>query len=556
MTPNQKNDDKNQAEKNSLIDAIVKKAEETSREKITTKIDDRDPYAGAMLAKIALSSSLIFAFLSLLISASALSKSNLINSKFDKENLSTTLDSKKSILRQVGNDIDDVKNFNSLIQLENLSRNIVELETDSESIEKLKSETISLQKELFKKRVQSIKKNAEDLRILNTENDVIKKSSKEMLKLIKNIDIDNLIDSGVTSADYTYITSAKISAKEIMVEIKEMNLRNMINNLKKQAKIISTINDSSEKNQSITSFTEGVEKISIRRINSLESAVSLHDEIILPADNQDLLSKIEILGEDLKDAAKISKNLGRLTISNDIEKQRIKWSEVIENVKTVTRLGADLKSDLDQNYVDPVARDLDPEETLITFTGFSTDSEDRTIEIKGQANGVKKYKDQSITLLANLIDAFESSNLFQGVEGYNFSKNISNDGSIYTPISIKLNLQEIGSIHPNDLKTSSSTSSSTSQAIEIPDFDPNEFKSVSSKPAPVEENQEIEEATSEEIISDEENNKIQETTAQESVEANEEVELATEETATDSLPQEENKDKMIPEVFAEINKIF
>jgi len=106
-----------------------------------------------------------------------------------------------------------------------------------------------------------------------------------------------------------------------------------------------------------------------------------------------------------------------------IKENRIKWTEFITNINNLTQ-------DLDAYYYDDKVR-------RIFYSSFSFDSKQKTISVTGMS---RRFEPYNFTLLADLIDTFEKSGVFQDVVMSGFNK--SKQGDYYTaPINMTFKIQ-------------------------------------------------------------------------------------------------------------------
>ncbi len=115
-----------------------------------------------------------------------------------------------------------------------------------------------------------------------------------------------------------------------------------------------------------------------------------------------------------------------LSIIHDIKNSRIKWSDIINEI--------DLKT---------MAVDLTYSEYFydlkggIRYTSYEFDKNQRKISIVGE---IMRYDTANFTMLANLIDSFNTSGLFGGAEMKSFSKSGSVEDGYKSGVRLNLNL--------------------------------------------------------------------------------------------------------------------
>ncbi|EKD64011.1 MAG: hypothetical protein ACD_51C00099G0001 [uncultured bacterium] len=116
------------------------------------------------------------------------------------------------------------------------------------------------------------------------------------------------------------------------------------------------------------------------------------------------------------------------TIISQIKAHRMNWSDIIREIQEITK-------DVDPLYGTSVASD-------ITYSSYSLAYETKTISIQGRT-----YTDDSrnFTLVSNLIDAFEQSDMFTDIQERTFSKSessSSDDVQYEASFRLEFQLQE------------------------------------------------------------------------------------------------------------------
>lgn len=156
----------------------------------------------------------------------------------------------------------------------------------------------------------------------------------------------------------------------------------------------------------------------------------------LLVNNKGLITSIKAFNtNDLTDE-KLKDLLTQITITEapellsvtKVQTERINWSEMISNIENIT-------SEIDVTY----GSDLFSQIGGIRYNNFSLDKLSKSLNV----NGVTKTDTgKNFTLIANLIDAFENSEIFKNVEigGYRKS-NPDVEGFFSSPLSLNFELE-------------------------------------------------------------------------------------------------------------------
>ena len=115
-----------------------------------------------------------------------------------------------------------------------------------------------------------------------------------------------------------------------------------------------------------------------------------------------------------------------LTIIQNIKDARIKWSDIINEIDLRTIA-------VDGYYTDDFYNELGG----IRYTSYDFDSTNRSIAIVGET---KRFDTTNFTMIANLIDEFNRSDLFEGAEMKSFSKSGSLTDGYTAVLKLALNL--------------------------------------------------------------------------------------------------------------------
>lgn len=115
-----------------------------------------------------------------------------------------------------------------------------------------------------------------------------------------------------------------------------------------------------------------------------------------------------------------------LTAIQDIKSKRIKWSDIMNeiNLRTIA---------VDSFYTDDFYDELGG----IRYTSYDFDTDNRSISIVGET---KRFDTTNFTMIANLIDEFNRSGLFEGAEMKSFNKSGSLTDGYTAILKLSLNL--------------------------------------------------------------------------------------------------------------------
>jgi hypothetical protein len=488
--------DKLKNKKKSLVDTIVHQTE-----KETGKINPKANLDNNQKSKIKNQKSNLFEIAKTLLSFvitliigvwfyfyATLSPSNYFHEKFNKQNLTTQLDNITKLYADVQTNLIDTKKSNKLLRLEKFSNQVAQIDLDnpildyekpvskmniqkngknnlfktinakgevvyySEADIRAMENTKELQTEIVRSQLLKILQNAELLKQESAIviNEKIEKLSKELFAILKLINpLEENFPSAITRER---IASSKLITSEILVKVKELNLKNLVRVIQKQAYTVDLTTANKETKQIIESLQSALGRLSYQRASSFEEVLErvkkfdlekITDPIIYQKITQ-IISSTKDEG-DLIVARTIAENLNPINNVNILKKERIKWTMIVQLVEKITRLGADLERDDPNNLpADLRERDIDPDSKLVEFVSYSCNPDKGgKIEIRGDVFGQDDYENKTFSLLADLIDAFEGSKYFQDVEGYSFSKVKDRDGEYYSPLNLKLKIQDL-----------------------------------------------------------------------------------------------------------------
>ncbi len=491
-------DKKASGEGGSLVNAIVRQAEKEASgfkkssstvESIKSENNERDN-ARKMLAN----SSSLLSFMIILTAGAwiyffaMLNTNNYFHEKVGKENLATELNRKTELIGQLHTDNRDTKKFSKLIRIENLANRVLELDLENPILnyERPKGERViprgnngghvdTLLKTmdangevvyLSETEIRSLE-DAHGIRMEFTHNALIEilklaealreevKTSPEIDKHLENLLADlaaiNPEEENFPSATLkSYFIAAQSSSKDILRSVKNANLENLVADIKKQVHVINISKTDDTTKQVVKALQTSLQKISAKRSSSFDTALKEIQllNITSISDNEIYQKVIQITGNprnkednsDLLTAAIIARNIGKVNAINNLRANKIAWSNVIDRIEKIVRLGSDLERDIEGTPTD-ANRDIDPNEDLVSLLSYSGKAKKNSFELRGVALGEAAYSQKSFTLLADLIDAYEGSKYFKDVSGFAFSKDEDREGHSFSPLNLKLTLQ-------------------------------------------------------------------------------------------------------------------
>ena len=118
-----------------------------------------------------------------------------------------------------------------------------------------------------------------------------------------------------------------------------------------------------------------------------------------------------------------------LSLIQDIKDARVKWSDIMNEIDLRT---VEVDSNYSDNYYDLRGG--------IRYTSYDFDKVANRISIVGE---VMRYDTTNFTMIANLIDAFNKSDIFEGAEMKSFSKSGSLDDGYRSNVRLNLGLTKL-----------------------------------------------------------------------------------------------------------------
>jgi len=492
----------------SLVDAIVRQAEKKAApesEKIKNKkVDDLSQYIDDSRAKNKARASLgdartVFGFVVVVAIGlffyffMTLDESNYFYKDFGLENLTTEMNRKTKLSEKILTDIRDTKKFGNLIKIEDLASRIVMVDLENVTLnyaapigERVVSREDGEASEIFIKTTNDVGeiiyvpeseiRTSEDMREAKIELAIssieeiiqlvdelrgvvvsepkIKEDFKNLLAEFKKINLNEIdkdkFPDSVLKSNFAVV---QFAATNILREIKSLNLKNLVIDIKNQIQVIDVIG-MDEMTQKVvielqdilmdirpeqpSTFKNALVQIETAGIGNISNN-AIYQKVARIVNDSESTSKYRVA--DLPTAAMIAQNIGRVNVVGILESERIAWSTVIERIQKIARLGADLERDID-NIPMNENRDLDANGDLISLFSYSGKSEKNEIEIQGEVFAEQNYEQRAFTLLADLIDAIEASEYFRDVDGFIFAKEISRDGEVGAPFNLSLTLQD------------------------------------------------------------------------------------------------------------------
>jgi len=498
--------------KSSLVNAIIDQSEKESgysastnqdnskREKLLRQTEEGTKKAQALLSfsKSALTLIIIISLGIWLYFFAMLDQGNFFHEKLSKQNLATQVDYKTNFLKQIKDDSIDVKKFNKLLKVESLINRIIEIDMENPVLnykrpqgEKVKSrkdgevntmlKTVDIRGNivyLLEAEILSLE-NARDVKV-----DFVKNSLLEILQkcesLKQEINVGSKIEDDLkelfisiemvtpeeenfpSATTKEYYSAAKSIAQKILLNVKDMNLKNLVTDIKKQAEAIDISTTDADTRATISTLRNIIKKISVARVKSFEQALQAASKLNTEAiTDHKIYQKVTTIintsshGKekgDLEAAAVIAKNLGKVNTINALKANRISWSTIIDRIKKIIRLGADLERDTRQIIIKDVNTDIDPNGEFVDIVGYSGKSIKNEIEVRGYVSGSKNYQNKNFTLLADIIDSFERSKYFKDIKGFSFSKRKNRDGDEQAPLNLKMKIQDPSIQDSRDIK--------------------------------------------------------------------------------------------------------
>ncbi|MEK7672252.1 MAG: hypothetical protein AAB373_00050 [Patescibacteria group bacterium] len=117
-----------------------------------------------------------------------------------------------------------------------------------------------------------------------------------------------------------------------------------------------------------------------------------------------------------------------ITTIEKIKEKRIRWSDIINEIDLTTMA---VDSQYNEDFYDELGG--------IRYTGYDFDTEKRSISIVGET---KRFDTNNFTMIANLIDAINKSNLFENADMRSLSKSGSLADGYVAIVKLTFKLQE------------------------------------------------------------------------------------------------------------------
>ncbi len=506
----------------SLVDAIVRQAEKEAGGSMEKSREDSDEKRKA-LSRLANARTLLT--VTIIVAAgvwvyfwATLDVNNYLYGKFGRENLTTELNRKTTLMQQTQTDIRDIKKFNKLLQVEDLANSVLALDLESPILnyERPTGERVIPREDSTNVLIKTTNDAGEvvylsEAEVLNLEKErslriettrtLLEKIIAEAKKLEESINADAKIDdlvkvlvTEITAIDSSesnfpsaisksHFAAAQSSATAILKDVKSINLENLVTDIKKQMDLIDVSSFDEPTSQTIADIKAILAKISPRQASTFATALNeIRALNLTKISDTDIYQKIiQIIGDprtnnndsDLATASVITNNMGRVNAIGTLRASRIAWSNVIEHAEKIVRLGSDLTRDTNGTPLD-ATRDIDPNNTLVSITGYTGKSSKDTIEISGNAYGKDTYTARTFSLVADLIDALEGSKYFKDVKGFSFSREEDRDGNVSSPINFQFSLQDLATPDERDTQVNALPVEKNETTKTIPTNDSNE----------------------------------------------------------------------------------
>jgi hypothetical protein len=207
------------------------------------------------------------------------------------------------------------------------------------------------------------------------------------------------------------IKAGKIKEQKFREELKE--------ELRKEIRVLKNEEPSPSIIQEINTYSAALQLLNNKNLSGFFSKNTENIRMDLPQDDTQLLEltneSLEILENDFTDISEIKNN-------------RIRWAVIVEEIERITK-------SIDTLYNTGFFEELGG----IKYSAFDFDSETNQIILIGQA---KRDDGSTFTLIANLIDALEQSELFYDVDNRTFPKSGSEEQGYTSSFRIELNLNE------------------------------------------------------------------------------------------------------------------
>lgn len=523
---------------NPLVESIVREAERQAEEQrkekeaapmLRNEISDQstslnaihDAHASVRRAKNLLTGVIATSLAVVAVSFATLSEGNSVLGFFGQKNLSANLTAQKSKLESVSSQNTSVSAAIAIMQAESLASRAVNINLESpdllfsrEQVSMLDlgryaytdsfGAVVELNDDSLNAKDATSRQQRESARtaIAGMQAELAKMSAATAPgELGKSIAAFKESVSGIKADESNFpsgatrqaMRSAQQAARVIVAKAPEATLQALIKDLNDQIAALQLEASDESTKLALDTASQALAGLSTKNPATFERAMKELAGISLSGvTDKDLHDRMAALfgqnpavPSDLATAGMIANNLGRGTMIFDIANSRYNWTTIIDNVRTIARLGADMAPDSGAAYLDS-RRDINPDGAQrITFTGFGTQADKKTIDIRGELLGTGDFNEKNFGLLSTYIDALEGSPVFQDVDGFTFSRSRNQNNEYTTPINITATLQPLGTTDARDAGIVSATEVQTTPAVKR-EAAP-EAKPVEAEAAPAEE---------------------------------------------------------------------
>lgn len=142
--------------------------------------------------------------------------------------------------------------------------------------------------------------------------------------------------------------------------------------------------------------------------------------------NAELYAQLKALNKNI---------LNDLSIVHEIKNERIKWSDIIKEIDLKTMA---VDSTYSEYYYDLKGG--------IRYSSYELDKDAKRISIVGD---ILRYDTANFTMIANLIDSFNTSGIFEGAEMKSFSKSGSVEDGYKSSVRLNLTLRDTNKVNLN-----------------------------------------------------------------------------------------------------------
>ncbi len=205
-----------------------------------------------------------------------------------------------------------------------------------------------------------------------------------------------------------------------VADIEEAKFREELRNeLRKEIRVLKNEEPSPSIIQEINTYSAALQLLNNKNLSGFFSKNTEDIRMDLPQDDSKLL-------ELTNDSLEILEN--NFTDISEIKQNRVRWAVIVEEIERITK-------SIDTLYNTGFFEELGG----IKYSAFDFDSETNQIILIGQA---KRDDGTTFTLIANLIDALEQSELFYDVYNRTFPKSGSEEQGYTSSFRIELNLNQ------------------------------------------------------------------------------------------------------------------